>query len=139
MYREGAGKLEECIIKDNIIDLHDGYIGIQLRKTDNVIVEKNVIKGKVYYGYQISGSKNRGKIKLDSSNNTFKDTNITKLQIKEPDEYSDLNNNGYTFTGIEEKSKTAYVWLNQFTRENTIDIQNENIIDEGEDNKIIQV
>ena len=50
----------------------------------------------------MSGSRDRGKIKLDSSHNLFLENDISELVIKDPDEYSDDNNNGYAFTGTQE-------------------------------------
>jgi predicted transcriptional regulator len=137
MYQDGVGKLDECIIRNNSIDLKNGYIGIQLRKIDNVLVENNVIKGKVYYGYHVCGSKNRGNIILDSSDNIFINNDMSELEIKETDEYSDANNNGYVFTGEEGRTKTAYAWLNPLTRRNKLHIQYKNVIDEGKNNQIV--
>ncbi|RLG93693.1 hypothetical protein DRO27_05825, partial [Candidatus Bathyarchaeota archaeon] len=132
MYQDGAGKLEECIVRDNEIELEDGYIGVQIRKSDSTIVKNNKVSGRVYYGLQISGSKNRGGIDLTSHGNIFKENDLEKLVIKEPDEDSDGNVNGYTFTGEEGKSKPAHIWLNPYASHNVIQLEaGQTIIDEG--------
>ena len=139
IYQDGAGKLEECIIRDNEIELEDGYLGVQIRKSDSTIVENNKISGKVYYGLQISGMKDRGGIDLASHGNIFKENDMEKLTIKEPDNYSDSNVNGYTFTGAEGKSKPAHVWLNPYSSHNVIHLEaGQTVIDEGNENKITQ-
>ncbi|MES0324757.1 MAG: right-handed parallel beta-helix repeat-containing protein [Candidatus Bathyarchaeia archaeon] len=132
MYQDGAGKLEECIVRDNEIELEDGYIGVQIRKSDSTIVKNNKVSGRVYYGLQISGSKNRGGIDLTSHGNIFKENDLEKLVIKEPDDYSDGNVNGYTFTGEEGKSRPAHVWLTPYASHNVIQLEaGQTIIDEG--------
>ncbi|MFA9436930.1 MAG: transcriptional regulator FilR1 domain-containing protein [Candidatus Bathyarchaeota archaeon] len=132
MYQDGAGKLEECIVRDNEIELEDGYIGVQIRKSDSTIVKNNKVSGRVYYGLLISGSKNRGGIDLTSHGNIFKENDLEKLVIKEPDDYSDGNVNGYTFTGEEGKSRPAHVWLTPYASHNVIQLEaGQTIIDEG--------
>jgi predicted transcriptional regulator len=137
MYEEGAGKLEECIIRDNFIELKDGYIGLQIRKSENTVVKNNTFSGKVYYGMQISGSKNRQGIDLASKNNHIEQNDMDQLQIKKPDVYSNGNVNGYAFTGENGKSKLAHLWLSPHTSHNNIQIGSDLIIiDEGHENKI---
>jgi predicted transcriptional regulator len=136
MYQNGAGKLEKCIIRDNEIVLSDGYIGIQLRKVDNANIHDNNISGKVYYGLQVTGAKPRNEINLFSMNNVIKDNDMTKLVIKEPDEYSNSLVNGYVFTGMNNKANNAHYWLTQYSNENRISIEKNHImIDEGSENK----
>ena len=140
MYQDGAGKLEECIIRDNEITLEDGYIGVQIRKSDSTTVENNKISGKAYYGLQISGMKDRGGIDLASHGNIFKENDLEKLVIKEPDNYSDSNVNGYTFTGAEGKSKPAHIWINPYTSHNVIQLEvGQTVIDEGKNTQITRL
>jgi len=137
MYQDGAGKLEACIVRDNEIALKEGHIGVQIRKSDSRIVKNNKFSGRVYQGLQISGSKDRGGIDLASHGNIFKENDLEKLVIKEPDEYSDGNVNGYTFTGEEGKSRPAHVWLNPYASHNIIQLEaGQTVIDEGNENKI---
>ncbi len=137
MYQEGAGKLDECIIRDNDIRLNDGSIGIQIRKSDHTEVVDNKVSGKAYYGLQVSGSKNREGIELGSNENLFEANDMESLAIKEPDEYSD-SHSGRTFAGSDGKSVTAHVWLNNRTMGNEIKIKtSETVIDDGENNTII--
>jgi hypothetical protein len=43
------------------------------------------------------------------------------------------------FTGSEGKSKTAHYWLNKYSNRNEIQISdNETVIDEGSDNKVVR-
>ena len=138
MYQEGAGKLEECIIRDNEIVLKDGSFGIQIRRSDFTEVTNNKISGKAYYGVQISGTEQREGIDLGANENIFEDNDMESLVIKEPDEYSHSHVDGRMFTGLDEKSVTANVWLNNRTGRNVIKVKaGETVIDEGEDNKII--
>lgn len=137
MYQKGAGKFEQCIIKDNKIELEEGSIGILIRKSDFTEVVNNKISGKVYYGLQISGSENREGIDLCADANIFEDNDMERLVIKEPDEYSDSHVDGRMFTGSGEKSATANVWLNNHSKGNVIKVKaDETVIDEGEDDKI---
>lgn len=137
MYQEGAGKLDECILRDNDIRLNDGSIGVQIRKSDHTEVINNKIKGKAYYGLQVSGSNKREGIELGSNENVFEANDLESLTIKEPDEYSD-GHSGRVFAGSDGKSSTAHVWLNNRTRGNEIKVKaNETVIDEGENNTII--
>jgi predicted transcriptional regulator len=136
-YQEGVGKLENCLVKDNIINLENGYIGIQIRKTDSTIIENNTISGKAYYGFQISGTQKRGEIDLSANSNIIRENKLDKLIIKEKDDYSDANINGYTFTGDKGNSKTAHIWLDPYTSNNTIILKGDKIIiDEGKNNNI---
>jgi predicted transcriptional regulator len=137
MYQEGAGKLEVCIIRDNEIKLKEGSFGIQVRRSDFTEVFNNKISGKAYYGIQVSGSKDREGIDLGANANRFEGNDLEGLVIKEPDEYGDAHVDGRMFTGSGEKSATANVWLNNYTKGNMIKVKAyETVIDEGEDNKI---
>lgn len=137
MYQEGAGKLGECIIRDNAIHLEDGSLGILLRKTDNTEVLDNEISGSVYYGFHFWGSSEREGIDLESNSNIIEKNNLKSLVIKSPDEYSDSNVDGRMFTGSPGKSVTAHVWLNSHSKKNRITIiPDETVIDEGENNEI---
>ncbi len=140
MYQEGAGKLEQVIIRDNEIKLEEGSFGIQIRRSDYTEVFNNKISGKAYYGLQISGSENREGMDLYANSNIFKENDTERLVIKEPDEYSDGHIDGRIFTGSEGSSCTAHVWLNAYSRGNSIILKGDEIaIDEGEDNVITHV
>jgi predicted transcriptional regulator len=135
MYREGAGKLGECIVLDNDIHLRDGSVGVLIRKNDRTEVFDNKISGKAYYGFHLWGSADREGFDLGSNENLVEDNDMTDLVIKAPDEYSDSHVDGRMFTGSEGKSTTAHVWLNAFSKGNVINIKaDETVIDEGEDN-----
>jgi predicted transcriptional regulator len=137
MYQKGAGKLEQCIIRDNEIKLEKGSIGILSRRTGLTEIINNKISGKVYYGLQISGSENRGSVDLCANANFFENNDMENLVIKKPDEYSDSHVDERIFAGSGEKSATANVWLNKHSKGNVIKIKaNETVIDEGEDNTI---
>jgi predicted transcriptional regulator len=140
MYQEGAGKLGECVVRDNDIHLGDGYVGVLIRKNDRAEVINNKFSGKAYYGFQLSGSRDREVFDLESNENLVEDNDMRYLEIKAPDEYSDSHIDGRMFTGSEGKSTTAHVWLNAFSKDNKIKVRaDETVIDEGEDNKITYV
>jgi predicted transcriptional regulator len=135
MYQEGAGKLGECVVRDNDIHLGDGSVGVLIRKNDKTEVINNKISGKAYYGFHLWGSEDREGFDLGSNENLVEDNDMTDLVIKAPDEYSDSHIDGRMFTGSEGKSTTAHVWLNTFSKGNVIKIKaDETVIDEGEDN-----
>jgi hypothetical protein len=137
MYREGAGKLGECIVGDNHIHLEDGSVCVLIRKNDETEVVGNKITGRAYYGFHLWGSRNREGLDLGSNNNLIEDNDMTDLVIKTPDLYSDGHVDGRMFTGSEGKSKTAHVWLNKYSTRNKIQIMdNETFIDEGENNTL---
>ena len=137
MYREGAGKLGECIVRDNDVHLGDGSVGVLIRKNDGTEVFGNRISGKAYYGFHLWGSGDREGFDLGSNDNSVEDNDMTDLVIKAPDEYSDGHVDGRMFTGKEGKSTTSHVWLNAFSRGNVIRVRaDETVIDEGEDNTI---
>jgi predicted transcriptional regulator len=137
MYQKGAGKLEKCIVVNNEVSLKDGSIGVIIRRSDLTEVSNNKILGKAYYGLQISGSENREGIDLYAYANIFEDNDMESLVIKEPNVYSDSHVDGRMFTGSGEKSATANVWLNNYTKGDVIKVKAyETVIDEGEDNKI---
>jgi predicted transcriptional regulator len=140
MYQEGAGKLGECVVRDNDIHLGDGSVGVLIRKNDRTEVFDTKISGKAYYGFHLWGSRDREGFDLGSNENLIKDNDMTDLVIKAPDEYSDSHVDGRMFTGKEGRSATAHVWLNAFSKENVIKMRtDETVIDEGEDNKITHV
>jgi hypothetical protein len=136
-YREGAGKLAECIVRDNKIHLSDGSVGVLIRKNDRTEVIDNKLSGQAYYGFHLWGSRDREGFDLGSNENLVEDNDMTDLVIKAPDKYSDSHVDGRMFTGSEGKSTTAHVWLNAFSKDNVIKVMSdETVIDEGEDNKI---
>ena len=136
-YQEGAGKLGECVVKDNDIHLEDGHVGVLIRKNDGTEVYGNRISGRVYYGFHLWGSEDREGFNLGSNSNLIEDNDLSDLEIKTPDVYSDSHVDGRMFTETEGKSKTAHVWLNKYSRNNVVKLQeNETTIDEGEKNRV---
>jgi nitrous oxidase accessory protein NosD len=136
-YEEGASKLGECIVRDNNIHLGDGSVGVLIRKNDRTEVVDNKISGKAYYGFHLWGSEDREGFDLGSNDNLIEDNDLSDLEIKTPDEYSDSHVDGRMFTGSGGRSATAHVWLNAHSRGNAIKIKtDETVIDEGEDNTI---
>jgi len=136
-YREGAGKLGECIVRDNEIHMGDGSVGVLIRKNDRTEVFGNKISGKAYYGFHLWGSRDREGVNLGSNENLIEDNDMADLVIKAPDAYSDSHVDGRMFTGSEGKSTTGHVWLNEFTAMNTIKLgADETVIDEGKNNTI---
>jgi len=139
MDREGAGKLKGGSIRENHIRLKEGYEGIHVRKCDEFEVTGNVISGEVYYGIRISGRRSRTHDHR-ALNNLVEGNDMSALRIKDPDKYSHSHVNGRRFAGKQGKSATANIWLNAFSKENVIRVkEDETVIDEGEDNKIINV
>jgi len=140
MYQEGAGKLGECIVRDNDIHLKNGSVGVLIRKNDRTEVFGNKISGKAYYGFHLWGSGDREGFDLGSNENLVEDNDMKDLVIKAPDEYSDGHVDGRMFTGSEGKSTTAHVWLNAHSRGNVIKVKaDETVIDEGEGNTVEHV
>lgn len=136
-YTEGAGKLDECIIENNEIKINDGLYGIQVRKSDNVKIHGNRVSGSVYYGLHVNGSRPRENIELGSNNNLFTSNDMTDLEIKPADEYSDKHLGDYVFSSTADNSNTAYIWLNRFSANNKINVKsNETVIDEGNENTV---
>jgi len=136
-YEEGAGKLGECIVRDNNIHLRDGHVGVVIRKNDRTEVVDNKISGKAYYGLHLWGSRDREGFDLGSNRNLIEDNDMTDLVIKSPDKYSDSHVDGRIFAGSEGKSITGHVWLNGFTAMNEIKIKTGGtVIDEGVNNEI---
>jgi hypothetical protein len=137
LYREGAGKHGECIVRDNKIHLGDGSVGVLIRKNDETEVFGNKLSGRIYYGFHLWGSQDREGFDLGSNRNLIEDNDMSDLVIKAPDDYSDSHVDGHMFAGSESKSTTGHVWLNEFTSMNTIKIKtNETVIDEGKNNNI---
>ncbi len=136
--QEGAGKLIGGTIRNNRIQLRDGYEGIHVRKCDEFNVANNRISGEAYYGIRISGRGKTGELDLRALNNVVEGNDMGDLRIKEPDEYSKNYTDGRMFTGSPGSSATAHFWLDQHSKNNLITHRkNETVIDEGEDNKIL--
>ena len=136
--REGAGKLRGGPIRNNRIELKQGYEGIHVRKSDDFEVIDNRISGESYYGIRISGRKKSGEIDLRAVNNIVKENDMSELLIRESDEYSDNHADGRMFAGSPGESATAHVWLDPYSKKSVVKIKaNETVIDEGEDNTII--
>ena len=138
--REGADKLRGGTIRNNRIQLKDGYEGIHVRKCDDFVVADNTISGDAYYGIRISGRRRSGELDLRALNNLVEGNNMSNLRIREPDKYSNNHADGRMFTGSEGKSTTAHVWLNAFSKDNVIKVKaDETVIDEGEENIITHI
>jgi len=119
------------------IHVWDGSVGVLIRKNDGTEVYGNKISGKAYYGFHFWGSEDREGFDLGSNVNLIEDNDLSDLEIRSPDEYSDSNVDGRMFTGSPGKSATAHVWLNPYSNKNRIKIiPDETVIDEGEDNEI---
>jgi predicted transcriptional regulator len=138
MDREGADKLRGGIIRNNRIMLKDGYEGIHVRKCDDFEVTDNTISGEAYYGIRISGRRKSGELDLSALNNLVEGNDMGKLQIRDPDEYSNAHTDGFMFAGSPGGSATAHVWLDKFSKNSTVKVKpDETMINEGEENKII--
>jgi predicted transcriptional regulator len=137
MYQKAAGKLDDCIVRDNVIELKDGYVGIQVRKTDSTLIENNRISGKAYYGFQVNGTSRRGKIDLSSCENRIIRNDLDDLRIKGPDEYSNVHVVNSFFAGNRNEAHTGHFWLSKNTCRNEIYMkENQTVIDEGKANKV---
>jgi len=135
--RAGAGKLIGGIVRNNRIQLKDGYEGIHVRKCDDFEVSGNTISGKAYYGIRVSGRRKPGEPDLSALHNLVEDNDMRGLDVKGPDEYSDNHADGRMFAGSSRDSATAYVWLDSDSRRNVVKLRKgETVIDEGEENSI---
>ena len=136
LYREGAGKIESCLVENNTIHLEDGSVGILVRKADNTKIIENQISGKAYYGVHFHGSEDLEGLNLMSNENILERNNLSNLVIKSQDEYSVLYL-GQEKIGHSDQG-TAHVLLNKHSSHNTIKVQsNEKVINEGKNNSII--
>ena len=137
MDREGAEKLRGGTIRNNRIQLKDGYEGIHVRKCDEFEVANNTISGKAYYGIRASGRRKPGEPDLSALNNLVEDNVMSGLDVKGPDEYSDNHADGRMFAGSPGSSATSHIWLGSNTRESVVKLRKgETVIDEGEENRI---
>ena len=134
---EGVEKLRGGLIINNSIHLENGLDCILVQKCDDFEICNNKLSGRAYYGIQINTRPQKGDLDLGSYGNTIEDNDMTELEIKRPDEYSDTHVDGDYFTGSDHKSATAHIWLAYNSRNNTIKIRkDETVIDEGIDNTI---
>ena len=137
--REGAGKLRGGIIRNNRLQLMNGYEGIHIRKCDDFDVAGNTISGEAYYGIRISGRRSSKELDLRAISNMVEGNDMGELRIREPDEYSNAHTDGSMFAGSPRESITAHVWMGKFSKKNTVKIKTgETVIDEGEENSIIR-
>jgi len=135
--RERAEKLRGGIIRNNRIQLKDGYEGIHVRKSDDFDVSDNTISGEAYYGIRISGRQRPGERDMRSLNNIVEDNDMADLRIREPDEYSNKHADGRMFAGSTGVSASAHIWLGKFSKKNVIKLEkHETVIDEGKNNTI---
>lgn len=134
--REGVGKLSGGSIRNNDIQLKNGYVGIHVRKCDDFEVADNSISGEAYYGVRISGRRRSGGLDLRALNNLVEGSDMDDLRIRDPDEYSTKHVDGRFYKDTQGKSATAHVWLDTYSKDNVIVVKaDETVIDEGENNK----
>ena len=132
---EGSMKLRSGVIRDNIIQLGDGYEGIHIRKCDEFQISGNKIMGEAYYGIRVSGGRRFGDLDMGSYNNIIQGNDLQELIIKETDDYVLNHLDGKMFSQIE--PRTAYYWLDKHTKKNNVILQTgTNIKDDGERNII---
>jgi len=138
MDREGVDKLRGGTIRNNHIQLKEGYEGIHVRKCDDFEVADNKISGEAYYGIRISGRRKSGELDLRSLNNMVEGNDMGELRIRDPDEYSNAHADGRRFAGSPEGSATVHVWLGKFSKNNIVKVKTgETVINEGDDNTTI--
>jgi parallel beta-helix repeat protein len=138
---EGSEKLRGGLIQDNSIYLRDGYEGIHLRKCDGFQVLGNKISGNAYYGIRISGHRKFSELDMSSIDNQVKDNDLDELRIKETDDYVLNHSDGKMFARSlsDLQNQTTHFWLDRYTRNNEIYMRkNEQLLDEGENNKIVE-
>ena len=134
----GSGKFKEGYVRDNKIHLDDGFVGIKMGRNDGIEVAGNTITGKAYYGIRVHAKGDPSDATMYADGNTIKDNDMDGLTIKPPDDYSNDHIDGVIFTGAEGRSQLAHVWLDQYSKNNAVNLKaNETIIDEGENNTII--
>jgi parallel beta-helix repeat protein len=127
---EGSEKFEGGIVRDNDIYLKNGYEGIHVRKCDDFEIEGNTISGTAYYGIRISGHRKFGDSDMGSFNNNLKRNNLARAH------YVLNHSDGKMFSQL--APRTAYIWLDRFSKNNKIYISDDNsLINEGEDNEFI--
>lgn len=134
---QGSVKLQDGEILRNRIYLDDGSVGVLIYRCDGFEVAENQISGKAYYGIQLTGGDKIRDLELSAERNIVKRNKMGSLEIKAPDIYSETLIDGQIFSCSREGSKTAYVWLNSYTRYNSINVSEEvSVIDEGTSNAI---
>jgi hypothetical protein len=127
-------KLLEGRVSGNEVHLTDGAVGIKLGRNDDVLVSGNTISGKAYYGIRVHGVSTPDDREVFSEGNQVIDNDMSRLEIKQTDWYSNKHSDGITF---EATGKTGHVWLDKHSRDNTVEVKpGETVIDEGEDNKV---
>lgn len=137
MDREKADKLRGGKIGNNHITLRKGYEGIHIRKCDDFEVIENTLTGDAYYGIRVSGRRSSREQDMRSLNNSIQDNDMSDFGVREPDSYSDNHRDGRMFAESPGGSYTAHIWLDKFSENNSIKIKtNENVFDEGKENKI---
>jgi predicted transcriptional regulator len=134
-HQEGSDKLRGGLIRNNTIHLENGLDGILVQKCDDFEISNNKLSGRTYYGIQINARPPPADVDLGSYGNIVEDNDMTELEIKSPDAYSDSHVDGDYFAGSAGMSSTAHVWLARNSKNNTVKIKtDETIIDEGVDN-----
>jgi len=134
---EGADKLRGGLIRNNSIHLENGLTCVLAQKCDDFEISNNKLSGRAYYGIQINARPQPADVDLGAYGNIIEDNDMTELEIKKPDEYSDSHVDGIYFSGSLGKSSTAHVWLAHNSKNNVVSVRaDETVIDEGVDNTI---
>lgn len=116
--------------------MDDGFVGIKVGRNDSIVVRDNVISGKAYYGIRVHGRDKPQDTTVFAERNMVTDNDMTSLEIKAPDDYSNENADGVMFAGTQGNSETVHVWLDSLTKGNVVEVRKgETVIDEGQDNK----
>lgn len=134
---EGSEKLSHGIVKNNLIHLQDGSVGILLESCDGFDITDNTISGKAYYGIGVFPEIDIQRCNLGANENVINNNYMRDLKIKDPDEYSKGLFDEKMYAGSKGGSTTANIWLNNNTKGNVVKVSSdETVIDEGEDNTI---
>lgn len=134
----GSGKFTEGYVRNNKVHLDNGFVGIKIGRNDNIEVAGNVITGKAYYGIRVHAQGNPQNATIYADGNTVKESDMNMLTIKDPDNYSNGHVDGMIFTGSQGRSALAHVWLDRYSRNNTVRVRvSETVIDEGENNTVL--
>ena len=135
---EGSGKLSKGIVKNNRVHLENGVISIYSRSCDGFEITSNTLTGKAYYGIGILPEAGLERTELGAHGNIIEDNDMSRLNIKNPDDYSKVLFDEKAYACSKVGSITAHVWLSTNTKGNVVKVSSgETVVDEGEDNKII--
>lgn len=130
-------KFLECSVHNNKILLENGSVGIKVGRSDNIEVYDNEVSGFVYYGIKVHGKGQPDNEIIFSENNQLSGNILSNLTIKQSDDFSVARADGVLFTFIDGVVNTGHIWLDEWTKNNVIEIiDDEKVIDEGDNNKI---